>query len=113
MIIGIVWAWVKYHQAELPEESGRFWGESRDAFGVDAFYGRTIVEPGKKASEWAADVFDIKILDGISHGIGSGVRSFGDVLASLQTGQVRAYAGAMAIAGVLLIVAVVAFGGGF
>jgi NADH-quinone oxidoreductase subunit L len=112
-IIGIVWAWIKYHRAEIPAESGTFWSESRNAFGVDAFYGRTIVEPGKKASEWAADVFDLKILDGISHGIGSGVRSFGDVLASLQTGQVRAYAGAMAIAGVLLIVAVVALGGGY
>ena len=112
-IAGIVWGWLKYHRSDLPEEDGRFWQRSRDAFGVDEFYGRTIVEPGKRASEWAADVFDVKVLDGISHGIGSGVRSFGDALASLQTGQVRAYAGGVAVAGVLLIVVFLAVGGGF
>ena len=112
-IAGIVWGWLKYHRSELPAEDGKFWRRSRDAFGVDEFYGRTIVEPGKKASEWAADVFDVKVLDGISHGIGSGTRSFGDVLARLQTGQVRAYAGGVAIAGVLLIIVFLAVGGGF
>lgn len=112
-VAGIVWGWLRYHRSELPAEDGEFWQQSRDAFGVDEVYGRTIVEPGKKASEWAADVFDVRILDGISHGIGSGVRSFGDVLARLQTGQVRAYAGGVAIAGVLLIIVFLAVGGGF
>jgi NADH-quinone oxidoreductase subunit L len=112
-IAGIVWGWLKYHRSELPAEDGKFWQQSREAFGVDEFYGRTIVEPGKKASEWAADVFDVKVLDGIAHGIGSGTRSFGNVLARLQTGQVRAYAGGVAIAGVLLIIAFLAIGGGF
>jgi len=112
-IAGIVWGWLKYHRSELPAEDGKFWQRSRDAFGVDEFYGRTIVEPGKSASEWAADVFDVKVLDGIAHGIGSGTRSFGNVLARLQTGQVRAYAGGVAIAGVLLIIVFLAVGGGF
>jgi NADH-quinone oxidoreductase subunit L len=112
-IVGIIWGWLKYHRSELPAEDGRFWQRSRSAYGVDEFYGRTIVEPGRKASEWAADVFDVKILDGIAHGIGSGVRSFGGVLASLQTGQVRSYAGGIAVAGVVLIIVFLAVGGGF
>jgi len=112
-IAGIVWGWVKYHRAELPAEDGRFWQASRDAFGVDELYGRTIVEPGKKVCEWDADVFDTKVLDGISHGIGSGTVSFGDVLARFQTGQVRAYAGGIAIGGIVLIIVFLAVGGGF
>jgi NADH-quinone oxidoreductase subunit L len=113
-VIGIVWAWLKYHRAELPAEDGMFWRRSREAaFSVDGFYGRTIVEPGKKISEWDAEVFDPKVLDGVSRGIGSGVRSFAGVLAKLQTGQVRSYAGAVAVAGVLLIILFLAVGGGF
>ena len=113
-VIGIVWAWLKYHRAELPAEDGMFWRRSREAaFSVDDFYGRTIVEPGKKISEWDAEVFDPKVLDGVSRRIGSGVRSFAGVLAKLQTGQVRSYAGAVAVAGVLLIILFLAVGGGF
>jgi NADH-quinone oxidoreductase subunit L len=112
-IAGIVWGWLKYHTAELPAEDGKFWQHSRNAFGVDEFYGRTIVEPGKKAAEWDAEVFDPKVLDGIAHGLGSGVRSFGGELAKLQTGKVRAYAGGVAVAGIALIIALLAVGGGF
>jgi NADH-quinone oxidoreductase subunit L len=112
-IAGIVWGWLKYHRDELPAEDGKFWEASRDAFGVDEIYGRTIVEPGKKVAEWDADVFDPKVLDGVAHGIGSGVRSFGNELAKLQTGQVRAYAGGIAVAGIALIIALLAVGGGF
>jgi NADH-quinone oxidoreductase subunit L len=112
-IAGIVWGWLKYHRAELPSEDGKFWLHSRDAFGVDEFYGRTIVEPGRKVSEWGADVLDPKVLDGIAHGIGSGMRSFGNELAKLQTGQVRAYAGGIAISGIALIIIILAVGGGF
>ncbi len=111
--VGIVWGWTKYSKDELPAEDGKFWQRSLAAFGVDEFYGRTIVAPGKKASEWAADTLDPKVLDGTAHALGGGVRNFGDALAKLQTGQVRGYAGGIAIAGVLLIIAFVAIGGGF
>ncbi len=112
-LTGIAWGWHKYSADELPAEDSAFWQRSLAAFGVDDFYGRTIVAPGKKASEWAADTFDAKVLDGTAHGIGFGVKSFGDVLAKVQTGQVRGYAGGVAVAGVVLIVVFVAVGGGF
>jgi len=111
--IGIAWGWTKYSKDELPAEDSKFWQRSLGAFGVDEFYGRTIVAPGKSASEWAADTLDPKVLDGTAHALGGGVRNFGDALGKLQTGQVRGYAGGIAIAGVLLIIAFVAIGGGF
>ncbi len=110
---GIVWGWMKYNQDELPVEDGQFWRRSLAAFGVDEFYGRVIVAPGKRASEWASGTVDVKVLDGTAHALGGGVRNVGDALAKLQTGQVRSYAGGIAIAGVLLIIAFVAVGGGF
>jgi NADH-quinone oxidoreductase subunit L len=109
---GIVWGWVKYSKDELPAEDGRFWRRSLAAFGVDEFYGKTIVAPGKRASQWAAETFDPKVLDGTAHGIGDGVRRFGDLLARTQTGQVRGYAGGVAVGGLLLIIVLLVVGGG-
>ena len=110
--VGIVWGWRKYSRDELPAEDGRFWQRSRAAFGVDDFYGRTIVAPGRKASEWAAETMDAKVLDGTAHGVGSGIRGIGDLLARFQVGQVRGYAGGIALAGVVLIVVFLVVGGG-
>jgi hypothetical protein len=111
-IAGIALGWIRYNRAELPDESGRWWARTLGGFGVDDFYGRAIVEPGKKASEVAAAT-DAKVLDGAAHGLGIGVRSFGSLLRPLQSGKVRSYAGALAIAGVILVVAMVLIGGGF
>jgi NADH-quinone oxidoreductase subunit L len=110
---GIIWGWITYSKDELPAEDGKFWQRSLAAFGVDDFYGRTIVAPGKKASEWSAETLDPKVLDGTAHALGAGVRNLGDALAKTQTGQVRGYAGGIAVAGVVLIVVFVAVGGGF
>jgi NADH-quinone oxidoreductase subunit L len=112
-IAGIVWGWLRYHRDELPVEEGGFWQRGLDAFSVDAFYGRVFVAPGKRISEWFADTVDPKVLDGVAHGIGRGVRSTGTRLKPVQSGQVRAYAAGMTIAGVLLIVAFLVLGGGF
>ena len=111
--VGIVWAWRRYTPDELPAEDGAFWQRSLAAFGVDDFYGRTIVAPGKKASHLAAETMDLKVIDGAAHGLGHGVRGFGSALAKLQSGKVREYAGSLAVAGVVLIVVFLVVGGGF
>lgn len=111
--VGIVLAWRKYNVDELPVEEGKFWQRSLGAFGVDELYGRVIVAPGRKASDWAAESMDPKVIDGAAHGIGRGVRDFGSVLGKMQTGQVREYAGGLAVAGVVLVVVFVFVGGGF
>jgi len=110
--IGIVVSWRRYNTDVLPAEDGRFWERSRTAFGVDEFYGRTIVAPGKRVSEWAAETMDLKVIDGAVHGIGLGVRRLGLALTKVQTGQVREYAGTVAVAGVVLIVLFLVLGGG-
>ncbi len=110
---GIVWAWLRYHGDELPVEEGGFWQRGLDAFGVDDFYGKVVVAPGKKISEWFSDTVDPKGIDGVTHGLANGVRSSGEGMRQFQSGQVRSYAGGIAVAGVLLIVTLVAFGGGF
>ncbi len=111
--VGIFLAWRMYSVDELPGEEGKFWQRSLAAFGVDELYGRTIVAPGRKASDWAAETMDPKVIDGAAHGIGHGVRGFGSILGKTQTGQVREYAGGLAVAGVVLVVVFVVVGGGF
>lgn len=81
-------------------------------FGVDDFFGRTIVAPGRKASELASDADDT-VIDGAAHGIGTAVRSLGDALRPVQSGKVRGYAGLLTVAAVILIVGMVVVGGGF
>ena len=110
---GIAWSWFRYNRDELPVEEGGFWQRGLNGFGVDDMYGRILVAPGKKVSEWFADTVDPKGIDGVSHGIARGVRSAGDGLKTFQSGQVRSYAGGIAIGAVVLILAVLAFGGGF
>ncbi len=112
-VAGIAWGWIVYSRDELPAEEGAFWRRSREAFSVDEFYGRSIVVPGRRVSEWAAVTMDPKVIDGAAHGIAGGVRRFGSVLSRLQTGQVRGYAGGVAVGGMILIFALLALGGGF
>ncbi|MDK1018266.1 MAG: NADH-quinone oxidoreductase subunit L [Actinomycetota bacterium] len=112
-VIGIVWSWRKYSGAELPAEDGRWWERSRAAFGVDEFFGRSLVAPGARASRWVADTMDLKVIDGAAHGIGGGVRRVSEGLAKLQTGQVRSYAGGVAVAGTILIFVFLYVGGAF
>ncbi len=109
---GIAWGWIRYKRSELPDEDGTLWQRALDGFGVDDFYGRAIVAPGLQASEHA-NTADGKVLDGAAHGIGTSVTSLGVRSKSLQNGRVRAYAGALVIAGIGLIVVIVLVGGGF
>ena len=72
-----------------------------------------IVAPGKRIAEWFATVVDPKVIDGAAHGIAKTAREAGEGMAAAQTGQVRWYASAIAISGVVLIVLFLAIGGGF
>ncbi len=112
VVAGIVVAARRYSAGELPMDEGRWWSRALAGFGVDDFYGRVIVAPGKQVAE-AASQADATVIDGVAHGIATGVRAVGSGLRPAQSGQVRAYAAMIAVASVLLIVAMVAFGGGF
>ena len=111
-IAGIVWGWARYHRDDLPVEEGGFWQKGLDAFYVDDFYGRVLVAPGKKISEWFSDTVDPKVLDGAAHGIARGVQSSGTGLGATQTGKVRGYAAVVAVGGILLIIGFLVLGGG-
>jgi NADH-quinone oxidoreductase subunit L len=110
--VGIVIAWRRYSVDELPVEEGGWWSRAMAGFGVDDFYGRVVVAPGKRMAD-VASAADATVLDGAAHGVASTVRSAGTGLRPAQSGKVRAYAAMIAVAGVLLVVTMVAFGGGF
>ncbi|MCZ7532038.1 MAG: NADH-quinone oxidoreductase subunit L [Acidimicrobiia bacterium] len=109
---GIAWAWARYRRSELPAESGVWWRRALGGFFVDDFYGDVIVAPSRAAADLAVTT-DEKALDGVAYGLGSGVKSLGTTLRPVQSGKVRSYAGVLAIAGIVLIVAMVIIGGGF
>ncbi|KAA3640274.1 MAG: hypothetical protein DWP92_03285, partial [Armatimonadetes bacterium] len=108
---GIIYGWRRYSRDPLPVDEGGWWDRALAGFGVDDFFGRVIVAPGKRACELAADT-DAKVIDGVAHGIAIGVRDVGTGLKPVQSGKVRAYAGILTIGGIALIVAMVIFGGG-
>ena len=112
VIAGILLAWRRYQSDELPVEEGGWWSRALVGFGVDDFYGRSIVAPGRQIAN-AASVADATVIDGVAHGVAEGVRSAGTGLKPAQSGNVRGYAAMIAIASVLLVVVMVAFGGGF
>ncbi len=109
--VGIVYGWRRYSRDPLPSDVGGWWDRALAGFGVDDFFGRVIVAPGKWASELASDT-DKKVIDGAAHGVATGVREVGTALKPVQSGKVRAYAGVLTAAGIVLIVAMVIFGGG-
>lgn len=111
--VGIVWGWRRYNRDELPAEVGPFWTRSLEAFGVDDFYGRWIVAPGRAVAAWFSDFVDPKVVDGVTHGIARGVVGSGSGMRAAQTGQVRWYASAIAVGGVVLIVLFLLLGGAF
>jgi NADH-quinone oxidoreductase subunit L len=112
VVVGMLFAWRRYATGELPLEEGGWWSRALGGFGVDDFYGRAIVAPGEQLAN-AASSADATIIDGVAHGVADGVRSAGTALRPAQSGNVRGYAAMIAVASVLLIVVMVAFGGGF
>ncbi len=103
VIIGILIAYNRYGRGELPNEEGGYWTAALNAYGIDDFYGRVIVAPGKAIATWSAMVFDTKVVDGMVNGLAVGVRAFGSSMRVLQTGWVRSY-GAAIVAGSLGVI---------
>ena len=89
-IVGIFFAYSRYHRDELPDESRGVWKTMLNGYYVDELYGRTIVMPGKAAAQASAD-FDAKAIDGAVNGVGSVVKQAATWAKTLQTGQVRVY----------------------
>ena len=89
----------------------RPWFAMENAYWVDQMYGRMIVLPGKKASNWAAFSFDTKLVDGIANGVGVLVQRVSTALRPLQTGLVRNYALILAAGVVGLVIWFLSSGG--
>ena len=103
VIVGILIAYGRYGRGDLPNEEGGYWAAALDGYGVDTFYGKVIVLPGKTVSTWLAMVFDTKVVDGVVNGLAYGVQAFGSSMRVLQTGWVRSY-GAAIVAGSLGVI---------
>jgi NADH-quinone oxidoreductase subunit L len=103
VIVGILIAYNRYGRGELPNEEGGYWAAALNAYGIDDFYGRVIVAPGKTVVTWSAMFFDMKVVDGFVNGLAFGVRAFGSSMRVLQTGWVRSY-GAAIVAGSLGVI---------
>jgi NADH-quinone oxidoreductase subunit L len=89
----------------------RPWFAMENAYWVDQMYGRMIVLPGKKLSNWAAFSFDNRLVDGIANGLGVLVQRVSAALRPLQTGLVRNYALVLAAGAVGLVVWFLSSGG--
>jgi NADH-quinone oxidoreductase subunit L len=98
-LVGIFFAWRRYHRT-IPDEAGGYWQAAVDGYGVDAWYGRYVVAPGKAVAQWTATVVDQRVIDGAVNGVGRGVKSLGVSMSDAQTGWVRWY-GAVMVAGAL------------
>ena len=78
---------------------------------VDEVYDAAIIQPIKVVSrEGLWKVFDIGVIDGIIHTIGSAVVRFGRTIRYMQIGYVRGYA-AIILAGALIIIGYFAYSG--
>ncbi|MDH3398826.1 MAG: NADH-quinone oxidoreductase subunit L [Acidimicrobiia bacterium] len=89
----------------------RPWFAMENGYWVDQMYGRLIVSPGKKASNWAAFSFDNRLIDGIANGVGVVVQRVSTTLRPLQTGLVRNYALVLAAGVVGLVIWFLSSGG--
>ncbi|GMQ84789.1 MAG: NADH-quinone oxidoreductase subunit L [Acidimicrobiia bacterium] len=102
-LVGIFIAWGRYSK-KVPEERGGYWKAARNGYGVDDWYGRLVVAPGKAMATWAGETLDGRIVDGLVNGVGGSVKSLGNSLSGSQSGWVRWYGAVMAAStlGVLL-----------
>jgi len=70
---------------------------------VDEFYNALIVNPSRRLSEWFAQFFDPKILDGAVNGIAKISGQLGEYARQLQTGAIPTYALSILIGVVALV----------
>jgi NADH-quinone oxidoreductase subunit L len=62
------------------------------AYGIDDLLNMVIVKPGRAIADFAAYVFDTKVIDGVVNGVGTVVQLVGGTVRKVQTGYVRQYA---------------------
>ncbi len=110
VVVGAVWAYLRYLRGEVPAETGVAWDRLENGFYVDDFYGKTIVLPGKKVAEVAAFDVDTKVIDGAVNGAGRGIKGASERLRPLQTGLVRSYAAGILLGAVGLLIWLLARG---
>ena len=96
-----------------PSEDGARWDLVERGYGVDDWYGRAIVLPGKALAGATAFIIDARVVDGAVNGVGVGVRWFADRLRPLQTGKVRSYGAGILAGTVGLVVWLLVDGGAF
>ena len=108
-LFGIVMAYSRYRTQEnwvtrmaAPFKPLEPW--LQNAYYVDEFYMRFIVNPLRRAATWMADVFDKKIIDGLVNGIGSVTMDLGGWTRSLQNGRIPTYALSLFIGVVAVVI---------
>jgi NADH-quinone oxidoreductase subunit L len=110
---GIMYARQRYVSKSTAIESGGIFDTLLAGYRVDDLYGRTLVAPGKTASEYLAFTADAKGVDGVVNGVGVAVKRLAEHLRPIQTGLVRTYGAGILLGTAALIVWVVVTGGGF
>lgn len=73
---------------------------------VDELYGKLVVNPLRKISEFSGQFIDKRLIDGAVNGVGRGVSFVGSSLRVLQTGDIQSYGfmmlGGLVFAGMLI-----------
>jgi NADH-quinone oxidoreductase subunit L len=78
-------------------------------FYIDEFYNAILVQPILMLSNLGLSVFDFVIVNGIPAGTAAGVRGLGGLTRRMQSGNIRSYAGWLAL-GAAAVVVVMIFG---
>jgi len=93
-----------YRRVERVQRSlGLLYTWPANKFWVDEAYHGIIVGPLDHLAGWLGRVFDAKGVDGLVNGIGAAVAWIGEGVRRLQTGQVRAYALAVLVGAVAMV----------
>jgi NADH-quinone oxidoreductase subunit L len=108
-LFGAVMAYSRYRTQEnwvtrmaAPFKPLQPWLEN--AYYVDEFYMRYVINPLRKASTWMANVFDKKIIDGVVNGIGHVTMDMGSWARTLQNGRIPTYALSLFIGVVAVVI---------
>jgi NADH-quinone oxidoreductase subunit L len=88
-LIGIALGWKLWSRSADQPKLEPQW--LRDGYEVDTFYANTIEKPGRAIANFAAFVFDRKLIDGVVNGVGTVVQGIGGLMRKMQSGYVRSY----------------------
>jgi len=111
-LVGILYAYHRYVEATLPDESTAVWSLLEEGYHVNDLYGAALVLPGKRLAEVAAFQADVKVVDGTVNGVGAMVKEAAARLKPLQSGWVRSYGAAILFGAVGVLLILLVRGGG-